>query len=95
MVEYGEIANKYGLVGNVGAPNGSIVFLPITASNPIDNVVETVYRELQGSIVKSMIVTDVLVGSLCYRRFDNNYSRQYNTLLALKKIEPAKLTDYE
>lgn len=94
-VEYGEIANKYSLVGNVGAPNGSIAFLPITTGNPIDNVAETVYRELQGSIVKSMIITDVLIGSLCYRRFDNNYSRQYNTLSVLKKIEPAKLTDYE
>lgn len=94
-IEYGNIANRYSLVGNIGAPNGSIVFLPLTTNMHIDKIVETIDKELQGSIVKSLVITNIIVGSLCYRRFDNSYSRQYNTLTELKKLEPAKLTTYD
>jgi DNA-binding Lrp family transcriptional regulator len=93
-IEYGKISNKYSLIGNIGAPNGGIIFLPITAGS-IEKAAETIDKELRGSIVRSLVVTDIITGALCHRRFDNAYSRQYNILTELKKIESAKLISYD
>ena len=47
-----------------------------------------------GSVVRSLVVTDVLFGSFAYRRFDNYYSRQYNLLVESGKLEPKRPTNY-
>lgn len=95
ILEYGKVVNRYSLSGNVGSPTGAIRFLPVTEDGYIDKIVANVERELQGSMVRSLIITDVIVGSLCYRRFDNTYSRQYRTLVEMKKIEPKGLEVYD
>ncbi|MDE1822771.1 MAG: AsnC family transcriptional regulator [Candidatus Micrarchaeota archaeon] len=94
-IGYGKISNKYSLSGNVGSPtNGAIIFLPITEEEHIEDISKTIEDELQGSTVKSLVVTDIISGFLCHRRFDNTYSRAYKLLLELKKIEPVILTSY-
>lgn len=94
-IEYGKVANRYCLTGNIGAPaSGGISFLPVAEDGDFGKAVENIEKELQGSIVRSLVVTDVIIGTLCYRRFDNMYSRQYRLLVEFKKLEPAKPTFY-
>ena len=91
LMEYGKISNKYCLSGNIGAPSeGAISFLPVTEEGDLDRVTTDTEKEVLGTTVKSLIITDVVVGTLCYRRFDSTYSRQYRLLVEFKKIEPTK-----
>ncbi|MDE1824369.1 MAG: hypothetical protein KGH74_03655, partial [Candidatus Micrarchaeota archaeon] len=95
IMEYGNIANKYSLSGNIGAPNGAIMLLPVMKEGYLDKVATNIEEELKGSIVKNLVVTDIVTGSLCYRRFDADYSRQYKLLLEFGKIKPKALAMYE
>ncbi|MDE1873887.1 MAG: Lrp/AsnC family transcriptional regulator [Candidatus Micrarchaeota archaeon] len=95
LMEYGKIANKYCLSGNIGAPlQGALSFLPVNEDGYLDRVTADLEKELPGSFTRSLVITDVIVGSLCYRRFDNMHSRQHRLLVEFKKMEPAKLAPY-
>jgi DNA-binding Lrp family transcriptional regulator len=94
-IEYGKISNKYCLTGNIGAPvQGTIGFLPVTEDGYLDKITTNMEREFRGSIAKSLVITEMIIGELCYRRFDNTYSRHYRLLVELKKIEPIRPTFY-
>ena len=95
IMEYGDVSNKYSLMGNIGMPDGAIMFMPVLNEGDIDKAAVRIERELQGSVVRSLVVTDVLFGSFAYRRFDNDYSRQYNLLVEFRKLEPKRPTNYE
>jgi DNA-binding Lrp family transcriptional regulator len=94
LMEYGKLTNKYCLSGNIGMPDGAMRFLPVFNDGDIDKVTKTIEKELTGSSVRNFIVTDILVGSLCYRRFDNDYSRQHRLLTELGKVEAKKPASY-
>lgn len=94
MIEYGTVANKYALVGNVGNPEGSISFFPAEKDGDFEDARRFLETEAKGEILKTLIITEILVGYLCYRRFDGNYSRQQRMLINMKKEEPKQLTDY-
>ena len=95
IIEYGPIINKYALFGNIGMPIGTVLFLPVIFEGDLENNAIRIRNELEGSIVKSMVITEILVGSLSYRRFDNEYSRQHRLLVELGKREPKILEKYE
>ena len=78
--ENGTPINKYSVMGNIGNPDGVMFIMPITPNNRLD-VFESEFKErIKGVALRTLIVTDVLVGSLCYRKFDNAKSRQYRAL---------------
>ena len=95
VIEYGPIINKYILLENIGAPIGAILFLPIISEGDLEKNASRIRNELEGSVIRSMVITEILVGSLSYRRFDNEYSRQHRLLVELGKREPTILTNYE
>ncbi len=94
-IEYGPITNKYVLTGNVGWYSGGVQFIPIYRENELENTTETLNRTVSGTLFENLIITETLVGTLCYRRFDNSYSRQYTALVSLKKIKQKELVNYE
>ena len=61
----------------------------------LEYIAEAIRKELQGSIVKTLIVTNIITGLLCYRRFDNTHSKQYARLVELGKVEFKGLINYE
>ncbi len=93
-IEYGQLCNKYSLTGNIGSPEGLICFMPVVNQEDLDNEIEHLQESVKGMIFRTLIVTNIIVGSLCHRRFDNHYSRQYEILAGLKKIEPEKAISY-
>ena len=95
IVEYGQILNRYSLVGNIGMPDGAILFLPVMNEGDLDKAAKRIEKELQGSIVSGSVITNIIVGSLCYRRFDNDYSRQHELLIEFGKLEPKAPSNYE
>jgi DNA-binding Lrp family transcriptional regulator len=94
-VSYGPIINKYCLGGNIAVPIGAIVLMPTFEDGYLEYTAKKIEEELRGSLVKTSIITDVIIGSLCYRRFDNSYSMQYKLLIRYKRLSPQKLLDYK
>lgn len=95
LIKYGEISNKYCLSGNIGAPvQGAISFMPVAEEGYLDKVTAELKEELTGGNIRNLVITEVIVGTLCYRRFDDLYSRQYRLLVEFEKIMPARPTFY-
>ena len=91
-----KLLNKYALVGDIGAPSGVIMFLPITENDELSNTIESIESRVKGVELSALIVINVLKGRLCYRRFDNDYSVQRDTLVHQLKMLPQKIkTQYE
>ena len=71
-------ANKYVLAGDIGSPFGATIFLPVfTEEDAMTNA--NVLSKGKGAIVTAHTVTKVF-GRLCFRRFDNAYTVQAETL---------------
>ena len=94
QLSYGPIVNKYALIGNTSMPESLTLFIPITKSEELEDAMAPL-TSLKGMTTKGLIASKVLTGSLCYRRFDNTYTRQYSALLRLKKLEPQRTVEYE
>ena len=92
---YGNMMNKYALIGNTSMPEGSVLFIPVMTDGELEAAAQYMESGVKGIAIKTMIVSTILTGSLCYRRFDNNYSRQHATLIRLKKAEPGNLIEYD
>ena len=73
------LMNKYALVGDMKMPEGVFLLMPVRNDRDVIDADEQL-RKIEGAEVDSMIVTNMIVGSLCYRRFDNMYSSQYTRL---------------
>ncbi len=95
IIDYNQIMNKHALTGNIGISTATIFFTPIARDSSIEGELDTLRPSFHGVRVRSLIVSDVIVGQLCYRRFDNDYSRQYARLVSIGKAEPKKLVAYE
>ncbi len=94
QLHYGHIANKYALAGNTSMPESLTLFIPIMEREELEDAMAPL-TSMKGMSTKGLVVTKVLVGSLCYRRFDNTYTRQHSALLRLKKLEAQTTIEYE
>ena len=84
------IPNKYAGVGEIGTPDGCILIMPIFKDSEFQEVQKEIESNVKGVEIENLVVTNVVVGSLCYRRFDNDYSSQYRILSEEYKILPQK-----
>ena len=89
-----QIINKYALIGNTSMPESLTLFAPVTDMEGLEDMV-TPLRNIRGTMTKAMIISRVFVGSLCYRKFDNTYTKQHMSLLRQKKVEPEALLKYD
>ncbi len=94
IIEYGRYANKYSYEGDIGAPQGIMLFMPVMDDREADAVLEDFSRKVKGIRPSMLPVTTVLVGNLCYRRFDNTYSRQSDILVSEFKAPHEKKEQY-
>jgi Lrp/AsnC family transcriptional regulator for asnA, asnC and gidA len=75
----GSVMNKYALVGDIKMPEGVFILMPV-ANNEDMIAVDEQLKEIGGTEIDTQIITNVIVGSLCYRKFDNSESSQYKIL---------------
>ncbi len=73
------VVNQYLLVGDIGAPYGALLFLPVFDDDVVDATIREILKT-KGIVIKTEIVTNILVGKFCYRRFDNAHSLQSEIL---------------
>lgn len=83
-------SNKYITEGDISSPYSVIFIAPIFSDNDLAVLRKSITDEVKGIELEDMIVTEVIVGRLCYRLFDNMYSMQYKPL-----VEKYKLKTYD
>ena len=68
--------------------------LPVYEEQDLDNVV-SVLSTAKGAVIKTAIITTNLVGTLCFRRFDNAYSKQSEVLSKELKTRLPNRIEYQ
>ncbi len=94
-LEYVDYANKYALIGNISIPEGIMLFAPVYTDGDLEKIAENLKAKLNGVKIKTSIVTNIILGTLCFRRFDVGYTRQYSYLKSVKKIAEKTKINYE
>ena len=92
----GHPINKYALEGDIEIPQSVMLVMP--TFNELDGHVEeeSIQKRIKGITLSRLIITHVLIGSFCYRRFDNTYTNQYRRLVEeYKVLKRAKPTNYD
>jgi DNA-binding Lrp family transcriptional regulator len=89
------VANRFSAIGDIVTPYGMMLIAPIFKENELEDIMEGLNERIKGVRLDTLLVTEVLVGELFYRRFDNMHAQQYAQLINEYKIRPQQeLTEY-
>ncbi|MDE1856987.1 MAG: Lrp/AsnC family transcriptional regulator [Candidatus Micrarchaeota archaeon] len=83
--------NTFSLIIDIWDPDGSVRIAPLYSGESVDRLVEHLKQVSEGAEFSSMVITEVLIGELCYRRFDNRYSAHYKYLVEAETHGKGKL----
>ena len=87
--------SKYALVGDIEMPHSVLFAFPVYADNQLEAAEEHINSTIGGVHVKTMIITSIVLGSFCYRRFDKEHTNQYRLLVEeYRTYKPSVKTDY-
>jgi DNA-binding Lrp family transcriptional regulator len=87
--------NRITLVGEIAAPDGASLIFPIIKEDDLENARQNFQQDIKGIKIDDLIITNIIIGSLCYRKFDNMYSLQYEILVKDYKYKEEKKINYE
>jgi hypothetical protein len=87
--------DRYSLVGDTGVPDGGLFIAPVYTNSDFSALEQELQAQVQGTVVNSLVVTDTIVGGLCFRKFDAAYSKQYAVLVKQYKAEQLTRINYE
>jgi DNA-binding Lrp family transcriptional regulator len=88
--DYEALANRFALMGEILAPFGNVFIAPILREGELEAELEWLNTQIGGIGIDSSIVTQIILGELCYRRVDNKHSNQMKRLVEVYKVEPPK-----
>lgn len=71
------IIDRYALVGELTAPEGMLLLMPIFSENDLNHTNEEL-RRIKGIRTNRLIITSVIAGSLCYRKLDGDRQKLGN-----------------
>ncbi|MGC8572190.1 MAG: hypothetical protein ACP5LH_02845 [Candidatus Micrarchaeia archaeon] len=80
IAQYYHWINKYLIIGDIGTPDGTILIAPILNENDVYKY-EDELEKIEGIKTDTLIITDIPIGDIIYRNFDNMYSRIYDILI--------------
>ncbi len=96
IVRNGKLASKYAMVGDIEMPHSGIFFLPVFDEEDLQKTQSYMNSKIKGVNPQILIVQKFILGSFCYRRFDEQYTDQYELLVNEYKIFPAvQKIDYD
>ena len=84
-------ANRFSLIGDLGSPVGMLIIAPIFNSGDLNTLESELRKLLRGSIIKTTIITQTLLGRICINKLEQTKSRIYEKIL----IEEYKMTKEE
>jgi DNA-binding Lrp family transcriptional regulator len=87
-------SDRFVLVGDINMPEGVILIMPVFSEGDADLAIEELTKFVNGISTYQLIITEVLLGCIPYRKFDKMYTSQYEQLINLYKKEQKKQEDY-
>lgn len=93
--DYNGPINRFTYAINTFYPDGFMFIMPVMKEGELEEETTWLKQQIKGIKIRTSISTRIIVGELCYRKFDNNYSSQMQTLISVYKAESPKLTDYK
>jgi DNA-binding Lrp family transcriptional regulator len=81
--------NKYVISGDIETPKSILFVMPVLNDRDLEHVEEQLKNAVKGMKLDSLIITEVALGYLCYRKFDNSYSKHYIALRDKDDTKPA------
>lgn len=87
--------NKYTLIGDKWMPTGIMFAIPVFEEGDLEKAEADLKETMAGMRLDKLIVLETVVGSLCFRRFDNDHSNQHNLLIKEYGLNDAPKTNYE
>jgi len=82
--------NEYLLVGDMEMPHSVVYIFPVFYENDLQEAIGTLTEKVKGIKLSVLMITSIIIGSLCYRKFDNEYTSQYRILSEEYNIIPKK-----
>jgi DNA-binding Lrp family transcriptional regulator len=90
------ISDRYALEGEFGIPYGVLLIAPIISETGLQDIKEELQKDVEGVRISDLVITNTIIGEMCYRRFDRMYSGQYDLLENFEKaVEKRERTDYD
>ncbi|MCL5430000.1 MAG: Lrp/AsnC family transcriptional regulator [Candidatus Marsarchaeota archaeon] len=86
--------NKYALICAMEEPQGAVFFLPVVELSDLEKNKEQFYRKKRGISLSTAVVTDTLLGTLCFRKLDPTHTYQYDDLVNNYGITLGPKTNY-
>ena len=87
IIEYGDIISKYTMNTDLQIPNSIFLIMPMMGDGNLNVAENHIEENIKGINLSRIIITEILLGELCYRRFDRAYTRQYELLTERYKTE--------
>lgn len=84
------ISDKYSVVGDIEVPYGGLFIMPILKETELIAAQNEISTKVGGTELSRLFVTNIIVGYLCYRRFDKEHTKLYERLAEEYKILPYK-----
>ncbi len=91
----GTVLDRYTLVGGIESPSGMVYFQPVFKDGDLDEMHKAADEKKSGIKLKTFIVTNTIVGTLCYRKIDPTNTRLYSRLVENYNIKLPPKRDYE
>ncbi len=96
IISDGSLINKYAFVSDIQTPTCVMFIMPVLEEGEVQGLLEKFEKSVDGIENHVLIATDLVVGSLCLRRFDRTYSPQYRRLVdTYKTLAPVSRVNYE
>ncbi len=86
--------NMFSYICDFETPDGIMYIMPVYHEGAMEDTGNSLVGILGGIKAMYIVVRQVLIGSINYRKFDNAYSMQYENLVKNKVIEPKERISY-
>ncbi|MDE1810866.1 MAG: hypothetical protein KGH66_02395 [Candidatus Micrarchaeota archaeon] len=87
--------NSYSVIFDLLDPAGFLAVIPTIKGQDIESKSDALKANIKGVELNTMVITGVLVGELCHRKFDNVYSVHYENLIKDKIVEQKERIRYD
>ncbi|MDE1810779.1 MAG: hypothetical protein KGH66_01945 [Candidatus Micrarchaeota archaeon] len=86
--------NKYTMLGDIVNPDGVFALVPVFKGDSVEAITSRISQTVRGFEFETFMITSIILGEFCYRRFDNDYSPHFENLVRNKAVPQRQLTQY-
>lgn len=87
------LVNKDAIRGDIGTPDSVLHIRPIFEESDFQEFQKEL-KATSGTDTYNMVITDIVIGSLCYRNFDYRHTPIYDLLVKHDRLQPKEKIEY-